>query len=100
MREVDEIGATCMYLALCESVPCTDITAEQLQALVSTATCIATCVCAHRAGARRQPVKEGPCCGRRHGRGSSRLREVFVSELFYIHVYAMPEQDFKREAPS
>ena len=47
-----------------------------------------------------RPVKEGPCCGRRHGRGSSRLREVFVSELFYIHVYAMPEQNFKREAPS
>ena len=40
-------------------------------------------------GARPRPVKEGPCCGRRHGRGSSRLREVFVSELFYIHVYAM-----------
>ena len=95
MREVDEIGGTCMYLALCESVPCTDITAEQLRALVSTVTCIATCV-----RARRRPVKEGPCCGRRHGRGSSRLREVFVSELFYIHVYAMPEQNFKREAPS
>ena len=45
-------------------------------------------------------VKEGPCCGRRHGRGSSRLREVFVSELLYIHVYAMPEQKFKRQAPS
>ena len=48
MREVDEIGATCMYLAPCESVPCTDITAEQLQALVSTVTCIATCVRAPR----------------------------------------------------
>ena len=56
----------------------------------------------HHAGARprARPVKEGPCCGRRHGRGSSHLHEVFVSELFYIHVYAMPEQNFKREAPS
>ena len=100
MREVDEIGATCMYLALCESVLCTDITAEQLRALVSPVTCIATRVFVHRAGARPRPVKEGPCCGRRHGRGSSRLREVFVSELFYIYVYAMPGQNFKREAPS
>ena len=48
MREVDEIGATCMYLALCESVPCTDITAEQLRALVSPVTCITTRVCAPR----------------------------------------------------
>ena len=35
MREVDEIGAMCRYLAPCESVPCTDITAEQLRALVT-----------------------------------------------------------------
>ena len=57
----------------------------------------------HHAGVHgldRGPVKEGPRCGRRHGRGSSRLREVFVCELFYIHVYAMPEQKFKRQAPS
>ena len=55
----------------------------------------------HHAGAVASTgVKEGPCCGRRHGRGSSRLREVFVSELFYIHVYAMPEQKFKRQVPS
>ena len=99
MREVDEIGATCMYLALCESVSCTDSTAEQFRALVSPVTCIAT-LFPHHAGARPRPVKEGPCCGRRHGRGSSRLREVFVSELFYIHVYAMPEQKFKRQAHS
>ena len=54
----------------------------------------------HHAGAWPRPVKEGPCCGRRHGRGSSRLREVLVNELFYIHVYAMQEQKFKRQAPS
>ena len=48
MREVDEIGATCTYLALCESVLCTDSTAEQFRALVSPVTCIATRVCAPR----------------------------------------------------
>ena len=100
MREVDEIGATCMYLALCESVLCTDITAEQLQALVSTVTCIATCVCAPRRCTASTGEGRSMLWPRRHGRGSSRLREVFVSELFYIHIYAMPEQNFKRQAPS
>ena len=46
-------------------------------------------------------MKEGPSVvAAVTGADRRRLREVFVSELFYIHVYAMQKQKFKRQPPS